>query len=421
MTSAKSTTIEIFSLPTNDGQKTGQCAKHDINSCTNSLCIKITDPHGESTNIIQLASNGTFQKQLLEQTVSIVSQSGGESDQLKRQKSYLRFLVDNIPAFGIVCALISVLCFSFNSVIVKLLKTNYGIPGIQVLVTRAIFQFVICGLVTVFKRKSFWGVPGTRTNLWCRALTGTFSLSCIFTAFNMVPIGDATTIYFSSPVVVTIVAYFILKEPFRMLQLITCLLTIVGVGFISKPVFIFGVTTDIHYPYMLWGQGLAILAAISSSITLINLRMLKTTPPSVVVFWFAASIILFGSLALYVLDTFKPIDLTDMLCMGLLSAIGLMSVTEQYFLTIALQHEDATTISVTRSFNIVLAFLWEVVIFNETVIWTSIVGAILVSLCIVLLAFSKSWSKISKVVGETFRNEDTNITPINEDIDQEHR
>ena len=136
MTSAKSTTIEIFSLPTNDGQKTGQCAKHDINSCTNSLCIKITDPHGESTNIIQLASNGTFQKQLLEQTVSIVSQSGGESDQLKRQKSYLRFLVDNIPAFGIVCALISVLCFSFNSVIVKLLKTNYGIPGIQVLVTR---------------------------------------------------------------------------------------------------------------------------------------------------------------------------------------------------------------------------------------------------------------------------------------------
>ena len=45
-------------------------------------------------------------------------------------------LVDYIPAFGIICSLISVLCFSFNSVIVKLLKHHYGIPAIEVLVVR---------------------------------------------------------------------------------------------------------------------------------------------------------------------------------------------------------------------------------------------------------------------------------------------
>ena len=39
-------------------------------------------------------------------------------------------------AFGIVCSMISVLCFSFNSVIVKLLNSSYQIPGIQVLVSR---------------------------------------------------------------------------------------------------------------------------------------------------------------------------------------------------------------------------------------------------------------------------------------------
>ena len=176
-----------------------------------------------------------------------------------------------------------------------------------------------------------------------------------------------------------------------------------GVGFISKPEFIFGKQTDIHYPYLLLGQVLAIVAAITSSITLINLRKLKSTPAAVVVFWFATSIVFFGSIALYMLGTFKPIDLTDMLCTGLLCTIGLMSVLEQYFLTIALQHEDATTISVTRSFNIVLAFLWEVVIFDVTVTWTSIVGAILVSACILLLSFSKTWSKMLKAVSDTFR------------------
>ena len=219
----------------------------------------------------------------------------------------------------------------------------------------------------------------------------------------MIPIGDATTIYFSSPVLVTVFAYFLLNEPFRFIQFATCCLTIVGVGFISKPEFIFGKQTDIHYPYLLFGKILAMVAAITSSITLINLRKLKTTPAAVVVFWFASAIVFFGSIALYVLGTFKPIDLTDMLCSGLLCAIGLMSVLEQYFLTIALQHEDATTISVTRSFNIVLAFLWEVVIFDEIVTWTSIVGAVLVSMCILLLSFSKTWSKMIKIVSETLR------------------
>lgn len=227
-------------------------------------------------------------------------------------------------------------------------------------------------------------------------------MCCVFTAFNMIPIGDATTLYFSSPILVTVFAYFLLGEQFGYIQISTSFLTIVGVGFISKPEFIFGKETDINYPYHLLGQVLAIVAAITSSITLINLRKLKTTPAMVVVFWFAASIVLFGSLALYLLGSYKPIHLGDTLSCGLLSAIGIMAVFEQYFLTIALQHEDATTISVTRSFNIVLAFLWEVVIFDEIITWTSGFGAILVSGCILLLSFSKTWSKMTKLMAEKF-------------------
>lgn len=380
------------------------------------VCIKITDSHGHLTNFIPLPSNGSFQKHLLEQPLSIVPQSDELEFEKATEKSLINLLVANIPAFGILCAFISVLCFSFNSVIVKLLKFNYGIPGIQVLVTRALFQFTVCGLVVIFKRDSFWGVSNTRWILVCRAFTGTLSMCCVFTAFNMIPIGDATTIYFSSPVLVTVFAYFLLDEPFRFIQFATCVLTVVGVGFISKPEFLFGKQTDIHYPYMLFGQTLAIVAAITSSITLINLRRLKTTPAAVVVFWFAASIVFFGGIALFLLGTYKPFDLTDLLCTGLLCTIGLMSVLEQYFLTLALQHEDATTISVTRSFNIVLAFLWEVVIFDEIVTWTSIVGAVLVSACILLLSFSKTWLKMAKVVAGAFTRKSIDLEKSSSEI-----
>ena len=151
MTNNKPTTIEIFSV-CSTGKSTGHddaspMAEHNSsspqpchgsgNSCQcKSLCIKISDSHGHLTNFIPLSPNGAFQKKLLEQRVSIVSQTSPLESVKPKKKSYMNLLVDHIPAFGIMCALISVLCFSFNSVIVKLLKFNYGLPGIQVLVTR---------------------------------------------------------------------------------------------------------------------------------------------------------------------------------------------------------------------------------------------------------------------------------------------
>lgn len=102
------------------------------------VCIKMNDSDGHHTNFIPLPTScGTFQKHFLEQRLSIVSLKANELEFEKlNNKSLINVLVANIPAFGILCALISVLCFSFNSVIVKLLKSNYGIPGIQVLVIR---------------------------------------------------------------------------------------------------------------------------------------------------------------------------------------------------------------------------------------------------------------------------------------------
>lgn len=236
--------------------------------------------------------------------------------------------------------------------------------------------------------------------LFCRAVTGTISLGCIYTAFNMIPIGDATTIYLSSPVLVTVFAYFSLGESFSLIQFITCLLTIVGVLFITKPAFIFPKKTDFNYPLQTYGQVLAIVGALGSAITFIKLRKLKTSPAAVVVFWFAAFCGLISVIMLFALDMQKPINFADFHCTGLLLVIGLLSVCDQYFLTLALQHEDASTISVIRSFNIVLAFLWEVTLFHETVTWTSIVGAVLVTICIVVLASSKSITSIRQYRSE---------------------
>lgn len=73
----------------------------------------------------------------------------------------------------------------------------------------------------------------------------------------------------------------------------------------------------------------------------------------------------------------------------LLSAIGIFSICDQYFMTLALHYESAGPVSVTRTFNIVLSFLFDIFLFSQTFDWTSVVGASLVSICIIILAIFK--------------------------------
>ncbi len=84
----------------------------------------------------------------------------------------------------------------------------------------------------------------------------------------------------------------------------------------------------------------------------------------------------------------------------LLSAIGIFSICEQYFMALALHYESAGPVSVTGTFSIVLAFLWDIFLFSQTFDWTSVVGAFLVSICIIILAIFK-WKEENP---ELFKN-----------------
>ena len=179
----------------------------------------------------------------------------------------------------------------------------------------------------------------TNLHIFGRAITGTMSLCCLFTAFNKVPIRDATTIYFSSPVFVAIFAYIFLREPFRWLQSITIIITIIGVGFITKPAFIFGTQQqqlDQHYSQEIFGQILSIIAAITSSMTMIFIRKLKSISAIVIVFWFAIAVTLNGSIILIHLRLYQSLNWYDPWCIVPLIVIGLMSMIEQYFFYISI-------------------------------------------------------------------------------------
>lgn len=153
--------------------------------------------------------------------------------------------------------------------------------------SRALAQLHFYFLVAVINNKNIFSLPGTRVYLFARATCGTVGITCVFIAYRLIPLGDASAILFSSPVFVAILAYFILKEPLSLQQIIAGTIALLGVFIIAKPTFIFGQEQNTIYQHRLEGSALAIAGSVATAFSMILLRRLKNTPPSVIVFWFA--------------------------------------------------------------------------------------------------------------------------------------
>ncbi|XP_075680417.1 uncharacterized protein LOC113789288 isoform X3 [Dermatophagoides pteronyssinus] len=176
-------------------------------------------------------------------------------------------------AIGIFFALCSVLFWSFNGLSYKLNPHLHAleilmISSLFVSITYLVFMFTFYGVryrskqminnnngngngkinwknkqIEPFDWSLLFGVPGERISLIMRCLCGTISLACFYSSYRYIPLGDATTIRFTSPVFIAIFAHFIVNEPFGLLQIVNALTTLIGVILIGRPSFIFGVKT----------------------------------------------------------------------------------------------------------------------------------------------------------------------------------
>ncbi|XP_054166197.1 solute carrier family 35 member G1-like [Oppia nitens] len=308
---------------------------------------------------------------------------------------------ERIPAFGLLCALFGETMFSLASLIVKLVT---DLHSVEILVFRCIVQFVPYFIITLIKRYPFFGLPGQRIQLVLRCISGTINSIVLYMAYRFMPLSDATSISLSSPVFVTIFAYFILKERITKVQILTGIITLAGVFIISEPAFIFGTDTaeELSYPNRIWGIVLALVSAVTSAYSLITLRQLRTTPVPLMVMWYSLTIIVAGSAILPAIDHWTlPKQWHTWL---LLLAVGVAGFFYQFFQAISVQYETPGPISVTRSIQIVLSFLWEVLIFAESLDLASIIGAVLITVSVLIVAFNKIYNENPEKYGKLFCN-----------------
>lgn len=291
------------------------------------------------------------------------------------------------PYLGLILATLSSLFFSLCSVIVKWME---DVDPNALAAYRYLGVLLPAIPIVIYKQEVVFP-KGKRIMLILRSLTGTAALMLSFYAFRHMPLADASVIVFSVPVFTAIFARMFLKEPCGLFNALSVLLTLIGVVLITRPPSIFGSTVsalgDDNSTSDIWGAVAAFSATLFGANAYVLLRALKGIHFSVIMTNFGVIALvqclfitwLIGALCL-------PPCGTDRY---LIVALAVFSFGGQILLTLALQLEQAGPVAIARSSDIIFAFIWQVIFFNESPNRYSVSGAILVLSSVFLTGFRK--------------------------------
>lgn len=226
---------------------------------------------------------------------------------------------------------------------------------------------------------------------------GTTGLMLSFYAFRHMPLADASVIIFSTPVFVAIFARIFLNEQCSLFNIVTIVLTLMGVILITRPPFIFHDAKDFsmdmqnqfygNQTYDIWGPIAAISSTLFGANVYILLRALKSLHFSVIMTNFGTFASIYSLIICMLMGvTCWPACSRDR---WLVVVLGLFSFLGQILLTMSLQMEQAGPVAVARCADIVFAFIWQTIFFEETPKGYSLLGALLVVSSVVLIAFKK--------------------------------
>lgn len=209
---------------------------------------------------------------------------------------------------GYLFAVMAGVCFTSSNVLVKFLP---GVSSWELLFLRSTLQivFTVCVMVAVKENPLGPREFSARWRIVTQGLMGGLLLLAIFMAVSLLPLGDATAIFFSSPAFTMILSYMLIRDHCGVFRTLISLLLLGGVVVLSRPPAIFPPAAansstnastewedDVHKlydgrdessdKYNALGLAAAFAVPILSAWIVIVQRQVKYVHLSVLVFWF---------------------------------------------------------------------------------------------------------------------------------------
>lgn len=265
--------------------------------------------------------------------------------------------------------------FSVMSVLVKLATVR--LPSSHAVMARGIVTLVISIAVIRRAKLSPWG--NDKKRLFLRGFAGFVGLNCFYYSLASLSLADASVIQYLNPVFAAILAAIFLGERMGILDAISVVVSFVGVVLVAQPPLLFAGST--HAP--LGDALIAVAGAVASGVAYVTIRGLRgSDAPQVIVFYFPLVAVPLSIVPL-LRDLTMPTPYEWILLLG----IGVATQIAQVFMTRGLHAETAGRATAMSYLQVVFAYVWGMLLFDEVpnalgVVGTCLIGASVLSLAL---------------------------------------
>jgi drug/metabolite transporter (DMT)-like permease len=275
---------------------------------------------------------------------------------------------------GITCTLTAVILGLVTGMLVK--KIGNDVTVITTLFYRFLFSVPLLLVFAIIARKSHFLRIEQKKTLLLRIIFGMSGISFWFLAVRSMPLGQATTLFQSSVIFVTLLSPFLLSEKVGRFRWTAVVTGLVGIIIVTDP---FSSAISIAVIY-------GILAAFSGAILAILLRRLgRSDKPTSIALWYNFS----GALIMAVVILLVPKQLSninDQILTDLILLGGVASIL-QIFFTTAYKYLDAVVVSSMRYIQIPLSGLAGYIIFSEHMSLNQMLGAVIIICSCLVIAW----------------------------------
>ena len=275
---------------------------------------------------------------------------------------------------GITCTLTAVVLGLVLGILVK--KVGTDVTVITTLFYRFLFSVPLLLIFAIIARKSQFLKIEQKKTLLLRIIFGLSGISFWFLAVRSMPLGQATTLFQSSVIFVTLLSPFLLNEKVGWFRWAAVLTGLIGIIIVTDP---FSSAMSIAVIY-------GILAASSGAILAILLRRLgRRDKPTSIALWYNFS----GTIVIAVIIIIMPKQLSSIGGQTLFDLILLGAVASvlQIFFTTAYKYLDAVVVSSMRYIQIPLSGFAGYLLFSESMSLNQILGAIIIICSCLVIAW----------------------------------
>ena len=275
---------------------------------------------------------------------------------------------------GITCTLTAVVLGLVTGMLVK--KVGTDVTVITTLFYRFLFSVPLLLIFAIVARKSQFLKIEQKKTLLLRIIFGLSGISFWFLAVRSMPLGQATTLFQSSVIFVTLLSPFLLNEKVGWFRWTAVLTGLIGIIIVTDP---FSSAISIAVIY-------GILAAFSGAILAILLRRLgRSDKPTSIALWYNFS----GTIVVAVIIIIMPKQLSSIGGQTLIDLILLGAVASvlQIFFTTAYKYLDAVVVSSMRYIQIPLSGFAGYLLFSESMSLNQILGAIIIICSCLVIAW----------------------------------